>query len=236
MIALLRLRWIWPLLLLAAGAAAPLQAAETAVVQEILDGRELFIDLKQARLKQKAVTPQVMSTGNSRGQLLFGSGAAGRLNRFSLLKLGSNCFLMEKGQILVSGQQNACTRSARMSVRGTNFVVEVKDNGSTELAVLEGSVEVEPLRDGEPTGQPVQTVEAGEKLELSAEGVILTLLKLTAGDYTSLLEGPLFSGFRSPLPGFDALEREIRAVVPGVTIPSIPAAPAIPSFPGFRLF
>ena len=99
----------------------------------------------EAKVKAQASAPQQLSTKDSRGQLLFSGGAAGRLNRFSLLKLGSSCFLMEKGQILVSGKQNGCTRSARMSVRGTNYVIDVQDDGSSELSVLEGSVEVETL-------------------------------------------------------------------------------------------
>jgi hypothetical protein len=228
----------------ALAAASPARAADSATVQEILDGNQLYIDQKQAKLKATASAPQVVSTKDSRGQLAFSGGAAGRLNRFSLLKLGSNCFLMEKGQILVSGKQNGCTRSARMSVRGTNYLIEVQDDGTSELSVLEGSVEVETLKQGEPSGQPPTTVEAGQKLKISPVGVILTLLKLSAGDYSSILGGPLFSGFTSQLPGFGALESYIRSAVPGVSLPSIPGAslpsapvaPSIPSIPRFGFF
>ena len=222
---------------------APAQAAESATIAEILDGKELYVDKQQAAVKQQATAPQIVSTQNSRGQLNFSGGAAGRLNRFSMLRLGSSCFLMEKGQILVSGKQNGCTRSARMSVRGTNYLIDVQDDGSSELSVLEGSVEVEPLREGAPSGKPATTVAAGEKVKLSAEGVILTLLKLSTGDYNSILRGPLFSGFSAALPGFSALESYIRSAVPGVTLPSlpgvpsgIPSAPSLPSFPRFGLF
>lgn len=158
------------------------QAAESATIVEILDGKEIYIDKQQASVKQQASAPQIVSTQNSRGQLNFIGGAAGRLNRFSLLRLASACFLMEKGQILVSGKQNGCTRSARMSVRGTNYLIDVQEDGTSDLSVLEGAVEVEPLREGAPSGKPVTTVAAGEKVKLSAQGVILTLLKLSAGD------------------------------------------------------
>lgn len=218
------------------GAAPELRAAEEATVQEILDGRELYIDQKQAAVKARALAPQTVSTKNSRGQLGFSGGAAGRINRFSLLRLGTSCFLMEKGQILVSGQQNGCTRSARLSVRGTNYVIDVQDDGTAELSVLEGAVEVEPLQDGEPTGKPPTTVEAGQKVRLSAEGVILTLLQLSAGDYSSILGGPLFTGFRTPLPGLAALESYIRSALPGVAIPAAPSLPAVPSIPRFSFF
>jgi hypothetical protein len=121
-------------------------------------------------------------------------------------------------------------------VRGTNYVIDVQEDGTAELAVLEGSVDVEPLQDGEPTGKPATTVEAGQKVKLSAEGVILTLLRLTSGDYTRILSGPLFAGFRSPLPGFVSLESYIRSAVPGVSLPSVPSLPSLPSFPRFGFF
>jgi len=217
-------------------AVPPGQAAETATVQEILDGNQLYIDQKQAKVNDRANSPELVSTKNSRGQLLFSRGAAGRLNRFSLLRLGSSCFLMEKGQILVSGKQNGCTRSARMSVRGTNYVIDVQDDGTTELSVLEGSVEVESLEEGEPTGGPITTVVAGQRLQLSAAGVVLALLDLTSGDYSRILEGELFSGFSTELPGFAQLESYIRLNVPGVSLPSVirvPSVPSVPSIPGF---
>ena len=123
---------VLPILVLLVGQALgplPVRASESAVVQEILDGNELFIDGKTAKVKQKAVAPQKVSTQNSRGQIRFDSGAAGRLNRFALLKLGQGCFLIEKGQILVSGKQSGCTRSARLSVRGTNYLLDVNESG-----------------------------------------------------------------------------------------------------------
>lgn len=210
-------------------AGLPAAAVETATVQEILDGRELFIDQTPAKVKQKARAPQLMSTGNSRGQIGFNTGAVGRLNRFSKLKLGSGCFLIDKGQILVSGPQSGCTRSARLSVRGTNYVIEVAENGEADVSVLEGSVEVEPLKDGEPTGEPATTVTAGQRLRLTAEGVVMAILTLTASDYTTYLNGPLFQGFRTPLPGYGSLESYIRSRLPSVTLPSAPVSP--PSLP-----
>ncbi|MEI7665604.1 MAG: iron dicitrate transport regulator FecR [Synechococcaceae cyanobacterium ELA263] len=205
------------------------RAAESAEVQEILDGKEFYIDQKQARVKEKAQAPQQISTQNSRGQIRFEAGAVGRLNRFSILRLGQGCFLVDRGQILVSGKQSGCTRSARLSVRGTNYLLEVKDNGDSELSVLEGSVQVEPLRDGQPTGAAPATVQAGQRLRLSPEGVVLTLVALSSGDYSSILSGPLFEGFRLPLPAAEVLDSYLRAHVPGVSLPSLPLT--LPSLP-----
>ena len=218
-----------PALFLASGlflASPGLAAGESATVQEILDGNQLYIDGAQAKLKQAAQAPQVISTGDSRGQLGFESGAVGRINRQSLLRLGSSCFLLNKGQILVSGKQDGCTRSSRMSVRGTNYVLQVDDSGTAELSVLEGSVQVEPT-EGKAT--PV-TVQAGQRLRLSATGLVLGLLKLGLGDYQAILDGPLFRGYTGSLPGFAALESYLRLNLPGVNLPSIPS-PVTPSLP-----
>ncbi|MEN9878514.1 MAG: hypothetical protein RLZZ158_1553 [Cyanobacteriota bacterium] len=208
-----------------------LTAGESATVQEILDGNQLYIDGAQAKLKQAAQAPQVISTGDSRGQLGFESGAVGRINRQSLLRLGSSCFLLNKGQILVSGKQDGCTRSSRMSVRGTNYVLQVDESGSAELSVLEGSVQVEPT---EGKAAPV-TVQAGQRLRLSATGLMLSLLKLSLADYQSILDGPLFRGYSGRLPGFADLESYLHLNVPGVNLPganlpSIPS-PVTPSLP-----
>lgn len=215
-------------------------AAESAVVQEILDGKELYIDQQQAKVKQKALAPQQLSTRNSRGQILFNGGAVGRLNRFSQLRLGSSCFLMDRGQVLISGSQNGCTRSARLSVRGTNYLIEVNETGESDISVLEGSVEVQALQDGEPSGAPPSIVEAGQRLKLSPKGLVLELLSLGEGDYERILRGPLFQGFQLPLPGFGALESHLRSRFPALslpqpTLPTVPSAP-VPSFGLPRLF
>lgn len=225
---------LW-LALLAPALPLPARAAESAVIQEILDGNQLYVDTRQAKVKQKASAPQQVSTRNSRGQLAFNSGAVGRLNRFSRLRLGSGCFLLDQGQVLVSGRQGGCTRSARLSVRGTNYLLEVDDTGASQLSVLEGEVVVEPLKDGEATGQPPTTVQAGQVLRLSPEGVVLALLALSQGDYARILQGPLFEGFRMPLTNAAALESYVRSRLPGVPLPALPSAPATPALPRIGL-
>ncbi|MCT0223685.1 FecR family protein [Synechococcus sp. CS-1328] len=248
--------------LLGLGLAAPAAraATETATVVEILDGKELFIQARPAKVNERARSPETVSTRNSRGQLRFDTGAVGRMNRFSQVRLGSRCFLLSQGQILVSGPQSGCTQSARMSVRGTNYVLNVAEDGQAELSVLEGSVAVEPLRTGESTDtDPTSTdpkatdpkakdptatessgveptiVEAGQKVKLSPQGVILTLLRLSAGDYNAIFAGPLFKGFTLPLPAMGSLESYIRGSVPGVTLPSVPVVPSVPSLPRFGI-
>ena len=215
-----------------AGTAPVFAESQKATIQEILDGDELFIDDQKAKIEEKAQPPQVISTGLSRGQIAFSSGAVGRINRQSLVKLGSSCFLLNKGQILISGRQDGCTASSRLSVRGTNYVLKISDDGSTDLAVLEGSVEVTD-NSGE---QEAVTVEAGQRLRLSPAGVVIGLLQLAAGDYQRILDGPLFSGYTAPLPGLATLRRYLNLNVPGLRIPSVPGSqiritPSLPSVP-----
>ncbi len=200
--------------------------AGSAVVQEILDGRELFIERRQAQVQERAFTPELVRTQKSRGQLGFAGGAAGRLNRFTQLRLGSTCFLLSSGQILVSGPQNGCTRSSRLSTRGTNYLITLLDGGEQEVAVLEGSVELQPLADGRPlAGAPI-LVAGGTRVRLSSQGALLGQRPLTAADYSAILRGPLFQGFTAPLPGMAALEAFVQRRFPGV----IGAAPPRPAF------
>ena len=213
-----------------AGTAPVFANSQKATIQEILDGDELFIDGQKAKVEEKAQPPQVISTGLSRGQIAFSGGAVGRINRQSLVKLGSSCFLLNKGQILISGRQDGCTASSRLSVRGTNYVLKISDDGSADLAVLEGSVEV---TDNSSEKKAV-TVEAGQRLQLSPAGVVIGLLQLGAGDYQRILDGPLFIGYTAPLPGLADLRRYLNLNVPGLRIPSVPGSqiritPSLPS-------
>ena len=198
----------------------------SAVVQEILDGPELFIERRQAHVQERAFTPELVRTQKSRGQLGFASGAAGRLNRFTQLRLGSSCFLLSRGQILVSGPQNGCTRSSRLSTRGTNYLVTLLDGGEAEVAVLEGSIELQPLADGRPLEAPPLLVAGGNRVRLSSQGALLQQQPLTASDYAAILQGPLFQGFRAPLPGMAALEAFVQRRFPGV-IAAAPPRPAL---------
>lgn len=201
----------------------------SAVVQEILEGNELFIERRQARLQERTFTPELLRTQKSRGQLGFAGGAAGRLNRFTQLRLGSSCFLLSSGQILVSGPQNGCTRSSRLSTRGTNYLVTLLDGGEQEVAVLEGALELQRLADGRPLAEAPILVAGGTRVGLSSQGVLLWQRPLTADDYAAILRGPLFQGFTAPLPGMAVLEAFVQRRFPGVIPPA--AGPALSSDP-----
>jgi hypothetical protein len=79
-------------------------------------------------------------------------------------------------------------------------------------------------------------VQAGQKLRLSAQGVILALLGLSSGDYDAILRGPLFDGFRLPLPNVGSLESYLRRYQPSVSLPvNLPSAPPLGSQPAHPL-
>ncbi|WP_338430117.1 FecR family protein [Synechococcus elongatus] len=282
---------------------APAIAAEQATIVEILDGNQVFINNRQVPINSRASRNQLVRTGDSRTQLRFSDQAIGRLGQQSVIKIGSRCFQISRGQILISGPQDGCTKSARLSVRGTNYVVEVTADGATNISVLEGQVAVTTFQGqagtagadtnpdpalitdpnlkepGDPTiqipgsdspsgqipvpnmpagdaslttdpslteaGDPIETfpenegktvvLQAGQQLQLSPEGVLLTILQLTAGDFAGFLQGQLFSGYQEPLPGLSNILNQYQILFPGVGLPGIPGIP-VPSVPSIPFF
>lgn len=127
---------------LAAPQIAPVSAQSTqATVQEILDGNQVFIQNKQASLKDVAKQKQQVRTGNSRTALLFNTGAVARLSANSVLNIGQ-CARLKKGTILINGAVNACSSSITTGVRGTTYLLEVDESGNQQVTVLEGEVVV----------------------------------------------------------------------------------------------
>lgn len=200
---------------LAAKPAVPLKA----IVQQILDGAEFYIDARQAKVKQQARPPQLISTGQSRGQLGFSSGAVARVNHDSELRLGSDCFLLQQGEVLVSGKQAGCTRSVRLSVRGTNYVLGLNAAGETALSVLEGVVGLERQSPSQVGNDAALEVRSGQRLELSRSGEVLSLSRLQQSDYAALLQGPLFAGFAGLLPQQPLLDRYLQQTYPELLRP-----------------
>lgn len=219
-----------PLTLMAGSAAVAAPAVTgkvaSAVVEEILDGNQLYIESRRARLQERAQSPQQIRTEASRGQLRFGTGASGRLNRFSQIRLGSSCFLLNQGEVLISGRQSGCTRSSRMSVRGTNYLVTLAPSGEADVKVLEGELELEPLVDGQAVAAAPVRLQEGQKARLSATGVVRTVVALTAAEVSELLAGPLFQGFRSPLADQAGLQEALRRRYPDLSLRGRPPTPS----------
>ena len=129
----------------AAAVVAPEAAAapfNSATIRRIIDGREVFIDRRQAAVDETADRGQELSTGSSRAEVLFDRRALGFLGSNSLIRLGEDCFRLDRGQVLVNGPQNTCLGTKVLGIRGTTYVLSVRDDGTYELAVLSGEATV----------------------------------------------------------------------------------------------
>ncbi|QKD84310.1 hypothetical protein HPC62_20935 [Thermoleptolyngbya sichuanensis A183] len=146
----LRRRFVSSLLIgfwvvLVMGAVAQVSEAQTSVtrgtITEVLDGNQVFIQNRQARVNDVANRGQQVRTGRARAQVNFNTGAVARLSNNSVLTVGQ-CAQLQRGVLLVNGAVNGCTSSVTAGVRGTTYILEVDDDGREEIKVLEGEVVV----------------------------------------------------------------------------------------------
>lgn len=185
-------------------------------VQEILDGNELYIDQKQAKVNQLAYRPELIATKQSRGSIAFSTGAQARINKNSQLRLGENCARLTQGQMLVSGKQNTCVGSVKMSVRGTHYVVEVLEDGTTEVAVLDGQMTFSPGDTATKLRPDSREYAEREVLRFGPDGQLLSRRCMVAADYRRYLASDLLQGFFFPLPMISNLVTSLGLNVPGV--------------------
>ncbi len=116
-----------------------------AEITQILDSPQVFIQNKLAKVKDTASKGQRVRTGNARAQILFNTGAIGRLAANSVLTVGQQCARLRSGTLLVNGAMNGCTSSIVAGVRGTTYLLEVDGTGEARVKVLEGVVAVNQL-------------------------------------------------------------------------------------------
>lgn len=133
--------------------AAQTSAINRAKITQVLDGSQVFIQNKQAKLNDAANKGQRVRTGAARAQLTFNTGAIGRLAHNSVLTVGQ-CAHLQKGTLLVNGAINGCTSSVVAGVRGTTYVLEATEAGETGIKVLEGEVTVAHRQDQESDTEP----------------------------------------------------------------------------------
>lgn len=119
--------------------------------------------------------------------------------------------------------------SATAAITGTTGFVTCKNGEFSEFGLLEGSAKV--------THQSGQTFEIvpGKKLFFDPTGK----LKVDSFDVDKMMkESPLLNGFKSKIPGHDALQREAdrlrnigNQLDPRNKVPSVPTRPSLPSRP-----
>ncbi len=203
-----------------------------ATVTEILDGNEVFIQGRQARVNNVAGAGQQVSTRVSRAGLRFNNGAAGRLRSNTSLIVGQ-CIQVQQGGIMASGPANACIGSVRVATRGTTFVAELGTDNSYDLKVLEGSIVVTPptlsnldnptTMDG-ASKPPDLIIRQGEKISIAENGQVSPLARITADELLTILNNYFF-GFTQQLPGSSNLQTALEELFPGVPLPNLRPAP-----------
>lgn len=124
-----------------------------AKITQVLDGSQVFIQNRQAKVNDSANKGQRVRTGEARAQLTFNTGAIGRLAHNSVLTVGQ-CARLRQGTLLVNGAMNGCTSSIVAGVRGTTYVLEATEAGETTIKVLEGEVTVTQQKMPESEDEP----------------------------------------------------------------------------------
>lgn len=157
--------------------------ANLAIISEILDGNQVFIQNRQAKVNDQASRGQKVLTRDARAAILFNNGAIGRLGKNSVLTVGDRCAQIRRGQILVSGPASSCSSSVVAGVRGTTYLLEVDDHDQTIVKVLEGEVTVtseqiiipeEPetsLMDITDPTSPIKPIDYGVNLQLPTQRI-----------------------------------------------------------------
>ena len=121
--------------------AAPFNEAQ---IKNIVDGSEVYINSKSARIKEIAKAGQTLSTGVSRAELLFDKTAIGYLGKSSLITLGEDCYRLKGGSVLINGGQRACIGSKVLGVKGTTYVLAATIDDTYTLSVLHGEAVIGP--------------------------------------------------------------------------------------------
>ncbi|MCW6036272.1 hypothetical protein K4A83_08300 [Spirulina subsalsa FACHB-351] len=195
------------------------QPITQATIAEILDSDQVFIQNQKVSLNSIAEQGQQIRTEQARAGLKFINNAVIRIGNNSSFIVGSHCIQLERGQLLISGNQRGCIGSIVAVTRGTIYVLEIdEETGEGTIQVLEGAVEVSDPED--PEIEP-KTIEAGYKIQVLPSGLLGIIEQLTTGDLTRLLQGQLFQGFRIPIPNLNNI----------IKPPSVPRSPRLPRFP-----
>jgi hypothetical protein len=138
---------------------------QSAQIRKIVEGKEVYINGKTAKVKDTARAGQQLRTGRSRVELLFDNKSIGFLGRSSVITVGSQCLKLDRGAVLVSGPQKTCLGTKVLGVTGTTTVVEATGDGFNVIT-LEGTAYV-----GDPDGfEETLKIKPAEPSQSSAPG------------------------------------------------------------------
>ena len=186
-----------------------------ATVTAILEGNQVFIQEKQAKIKDVAQRNQQVRTGSARAELTFDNKAVARLSRNTRFTVGECGVQLQQGTALISGT-SGCTQGVTAAVRGTTYVLTVNENGTEEYQVLEGSVDFGKT---DPNDPHKWTMDGGDQciLEPDRKGVIRS--KITRGEYTRRLRGWAFQGFDTDPSRIERLRTTYARLFPNTRFP-----------------
>ncbi|AFY69454.1 FecR family protein [Thalassoporum mexicanum PCC 7367] len=171
---------------------------------EILEGNQVFIQNRRARVNDVARERQQVSTRSSRAQLRFNNRAVARLGRNSSLTIGSCGAQLQRGEMLVEGPAPACTSRVTSAVRGTTYTVTIDDSGREAFRVWEGRIDVTP----ENSNEEAIAVRGGEAYIFDPRQGDGLVRQISHEEYEDVFSGDLVVDY------LDELEdvREIRRI------------------------
>ncbi|MBD2314375.1 FecR domain-containing protein [Desertifilum sp. FACHB-1129] len=175
-------------------------------------GQQVLVRDRPARPQDRARQGDPVRTTRARTQLNFNTGAIGRLGQNTVLTIGQQCFQIQQGEILVKGAANGCSNTVRAGVRGTSYWMEVSASGQTEVGVLEGEVELAPLR---KTAQESVSLIQGQGIIIDTQGRFGSVTQWPIERFEKILNGPLFQGFQTEFPGLLDVQEALEQVFPG---------------------
>jgi hypothetical protein len=215
------------------------QNITSATITDIIEGNQVFIQSRQARVNETARQREQVRTGAARAELRFNNQAIARLGRNTVLTVGQCGAQMERGSMLVNGAVPSCSSQVTAAVRGTTYLFELDDDGEESISVLEGEVEVRRLvsdddddddndddRRSPRRRERVFQVRAGDRLIRSRRQRRTFVRAISDREFDSVLTGPLFRGYRRSLPvrSLDRIEQFYRRRFPNRRFPLRTAA------------
>ncbi|HBW57620.1 MAG TPA: hypothetical protein DEF27_07350 [Oscillatoriales bacterium UBA8482] len=168
------------------------------------NNNQVFIEDQVAEVKEKATLGQEIRTEKARAQIDFNTGANGRMAENSKITVGQ-CAEVQEGVLIASGPANGCILGFATGVQGTTYVLNVDKNNQTNVStgtirVLEGKILLSSPND--PNNPNPITIEAGQKVSSLTSNLKLSQIsiqRMTKQEYETIITGPLFQGFKTPL-------------------------------------
>jgi len=191
-------------------------AVNRATIIEVLEGNQIYIQNRLAKVQDQARTGELVRTGRTRAELKFNTGAVGRLGYNAVMTIANQCVQLQQGRVLVNGAVNGCTKSVVAGVRGTTYILSTDEQDQEQVQVLEGEVTVSRPR----MLRPEQVVlKPGQRVVLNAQKKFGPVAQITQQEFDKTLRGDLFNGYQQNLPGIDKIKRSYEQLYPGATFP-----------------